>query len=164
MLKNYIAVSIASLFALVIITVAGLTTFDNLKQLFNKEIISGKITKVNLLNNYPKNGGGNLNAFEFKIDSKNEKLFLTPYERINYNIKIGDIITFKKLYIGNTNSKILSINGQTIDTFYDLFDLLMLVLCIASILICFFYFKINKAKKYINNTEEYRRATRRRKR
>lgn len=163
MLKNYIAIFIISLFALIIITVASLTTFHNLKQLFNNEIISGKITKVNLLSNYPKSGGGNLNAFEFKIDSENVKLFLTPYERINYNIKIGDIITFKKIYVGDTNSKILSINGETIDTFYDLFDLLMLVICIASILICFFYFKINNAKKYINNTEEYRKITQRRK-
>ncbi|KIA99269.1 hypothetical protein OA93_06475 [Flavobacterium sp. KMS] len=163
MLKNFIAILIANLLGLFIFVVAGLTTFNNLKHLFKNETISGKVTAVNVLNTYSKNGGATLNAFEFKMDAKKES-FLTSYERLNYNISIGDSVTLKKLYVGNTNSKVLAINGQTINNFYGVFDLVMLVAFIAIILIYYIYYKMYNRKKYVNKNNQYTEALKRKKR
>lgn len=164
MLKNFIAILIANLLGLFIFVVAGLTTFNNLKHILKDEIISGKVTAVNSLNTYSKNGGGTLNAFEFKLNTTKNVSFLTSYERINYNISIGDSVTLKKLYVGNTNSKVLSINGQTINNFYGVFDLVMLVAFVAIILIYSIYYKIYNRKKYINKNNQYTEILKRRKR
>jgi hypothetical protein len=155
MLKNFIAILIANALGLFIFVVAGLTTFNNLKHLFKDETISGKVTAVNVLNTYSKNGGGTLNAFEFKMDTVKNESFLTSYERLNYNINIGDFVTLKKLYVGNTNSKVLSINGQTINNFYSLFDLAMLVAFIVIIIIYYIYYKMYNRKKYVNKNNQY---------
>lgn len=164
MFKKTTAILIANLLALFILIIATLTTFYNLKHLFKNETLHGKVTEIKLLSTYPRKGGGNINAFEFKIDSKKNEIFLTSYERIDYNINIGDSITLKKLYVEKTNSKVLSINGQTINNFYGVFDLLMLIAFITIILIYYIYFKIKNSGKYTNKNNLYSEMLKRKRR
>ena len=88
-------------------------------------------------------------------DIKSRKLYLTNSETLNYSINVGDEIISKNLHIGNTNSKILFLNGKEINNYYGIFDFLMLVLVITIILGYLFYFRIMIKKQYKNRIEEY---------
>jgi hypothetical protein len=151
---RYIAIFIINLIALILFITSFSTTYYNLKHFDKSDIAIGKVTKVNLVSHYSK--GGTLYGFEYEINNNKDVLYLTEYERLNYTINVGDKITSKNLHIGNTNSKILFLNGKEINTYYGIFDFLMLVLVVVIILSYFFYFRIMNKKKYKNRTEEYK--------
>ncbi|PBJ11913.1 hypothetical protein [Flavobacterium sp. ACN6] len=151
---KYVAIFIINLIALILFIASISTTYYNLKHFDKSDIVSGKVTKVNLVSNYGK--GGRLYGFEYEINNNKDVLYLTQYETLNYTINVGDKIVSKNLYIGNTNSKILTINGEKINTYYGIFDFLMLILVVVIPLTYLFYFRIINTKKYKNRTEEYK--------
>jgi len=153
-MKRHIAIFIINLIALFLFITSFSTTYYNVKHFDKSDIVTGTVTKVNLVSNY--NKGGTLHGFEYEINNNKNVLYLTQYERLNYTINIGDRIVSKILHVGNTNSKILAINGEKINSYYGIFDLLMLIVVIAVPLIYFFYFRIMNKKKYENRTEEYK--------
>jgi hypothetical protein len=153
-MKRYVSIFIINLIALILFITSFSTTYYNLKYLDKSDIVIGEVSRVSLVSNYSK--GGRLYGFEYEINNNKDVLYLTQYETLNYTINVGDKIVSKNLYIGNTNSKILTINGEKINTYYGIFDFLMFVLVVVIILSYFFYFTIMNKKKYKNRTEEYK--------
>ncbi|MBE8727631.1 hypothetical protein [Flavobacterium hungaricum] len=152
-MRFYIANIFLNLIAVVVFTTAFLTTFNNIRFYDQSDIRIGKVSKVNLQTVF--SNGRNLNAYEFEINNDKKKLFLTAYETLDYNIQTGDSIVFKNLYINETNAKVLSVNGKKVDSYYGVFDLLMLISLIVIILSYYYYFKFKKRKKYKNKKKEY---------
>ncbi|MET3029113.1 hypothetical protein ABXT06_20720 [Flavobacterium sp. UW10123] len=152
-MKRYIAIFIINLIALLLFITSFSTTYYNVKHFDKSDIVTGTVTKANLVSNH--NKGRTLHGFEYEINNNKNILYLTQYERLNYTINVGDRIVSKNLHIGNTNSKILTINGEKINLYYGIFDLLMLIAVVTIPLIYFFYFRIMNKKKYKNRTKEY---------
>ncbi|RYJ37137.1 hypothetical protein NU08_3891 [Flavobacterium anhuiense] len=153
-MKRHIAIFIINLIALLLFIISLSTTYHNVKHFDKSDIVTGTVTKVNLVSNY--NKGGTLHGFEYEINNNKNVLYLTPYERLSYTINIGDKIVSKNLYAGNTNSKILIVNGEKINSYYGIFDFLMLMVVVAVPLMYLFYFRIMNKRKYKNRTEEYK--------
>lgn len=153
-MRRYISIFIINLIALILFITSFSTTYYNLKYLDKSDIVIGEVSRVSLVTLQGK--GRVLEGFEYEINNRKDKLYLTQYETLNYNINVGDKIVSKNLHIGNTNSKILFLNGKEIDTYYGIFDFLMFVLVVVIILSYFFYFRIMNKKKYKNRTEEYK--------
>lgn len=153
-MKRHIAIFIINLIALLLFIISLSTTYQNVKHFDKSDIVTGTVTKVNLVSNY--NKGGTLHGFEYEINNNKNVLYLTPYERLSYTINIGDKIVSKNLYAGNTNSKILIVNGEKINSYYGIFDFLMLMVVVAVPLMYLFYFRIMNKRKYKNRTEEYK--------
>lgn len=153
-MKRYIAIFIINLIALLLFITSFSTTYYNVKHFDKSDIVTGTVTKVNLVSNY--NKGGTLYAFEYEINNNKNILYLTAYERLNYTINIGDRIVSKNLHAGNTNSKILTVNGEKINSYYGIFDFLMLIVVVAVPFMYFFYFRILNKRKYKNRTEEFK--------
>jgi hypothetical protein len=153
-MKRYVSIFIINLIALILFITSFSTTYYNLKYLDKSDIVIGKVSRVSLVTHQGK--GRVLEGFEYEINNIKDKLYLTQYETLNYNINVGDKIVSKNLHIGNTNSKILFLNGKEINTYYGIFDFLMFVLVVVLLLSYFFYFRIMNKKKYKNRTEEYK--------
>lgn len=153
-MKKYIAIFIINLIALLLFITSFSTTFYNVKHFDKSDIVTGTVTKVNLVSNY--NKGGTLYGFEYEINNNKNILYLTAYERLNYTINVGDRIVSKNLHVGNTNSQIITINGEKINSYYGISDFLMLIVVVAVPLMYLFYFRIINEKKYKNRTEEYK--------
>ena len=152
-MKRYVSIFIINLIALVLFIISFSTIYYNLKYLDKSDIVIGKVSRVSLITSQGK--GKVLEGFEYEINNIKDKLYLTQFETLNYSINVGDKIVSKNLHIGNTNSKILFLNGKEINNYYGIFDFLMLVLVFAIILSYFLYFRIMIKKKYKNRTEEY---------
>lgn len=152
-MRYYIAIIFLNLIAVLVFITAFLTTFNNIRFYNQSDIRIGKVSKVNLETVF--SNGRNLNAYEFEINNDKKKLFLTAYETLDYNIQTGDSIVFKNLYINETNAKVLSVNGKKVDSYYGVFDLLMLISLIIIILSYYYYFKFKKRNKYKNKKKEY---------
>jgi len=152
-MKRYISILIINLIALVFFIISFSTTYYNFKYFDKSDIVIGKVSQVSLVTSQGK--GRVLEGFEYRIDNIKDKLYLTQFETLNYSINVGDKIVSKNLHIGNTNSKILFLNGKEINSYYGIFDFLMLVSVVVIILSYFFCFRIMIKNKYKNRTEEY---------
>jgi hypothetical protein len=139
---RYVSIFIINLIVLILFIAAFSTTYYNLKYLDKSDIVIGKVSRISLVTSQGK--GRVLEGFEYEINNIKDKLYLTQYETLNYTINVGDKIVSKNLHIGNTNSKILFLNGKEINTYYGIFDFLMLVLVVVIILSYFFYFRMMK--------------------
>jgi hypothetical protein len=131
-MKRYVSIFIINLIALILFITSFSNTYYNLKYLDKSDIVIGKVSRVSLVTHQGKERV--LEGFEYEINNIKDKLYLTQYETLNYNINVGDKIVSKNLYIGNTNSKILFLNGKEINTYYGIFDFLMFVLVVVIIL------------------------------
>jgi hypothetical protein len=152
-MKRYVSIFIINLIALILFYASFSTTYYNLKYFDRSDIVIGTVSRVSLITSQGK--GRDLEGFEYEINNVKDKLYLTNSETLNYSINVGDEIISKNLHIGNTNSKILFLNGKEINNYYGIFDFLMLVLVITIILGYLFYFRIMIKKQYKNRIEEY---------
>ncbi|TWI03164.1 hypothetical protein IQ05_00093 [Flavobacterium tiangeerense] len=139
-MQKYVSIFIINLIALLLFITSFSTTYYNLKYLDKSDIVIGNVSRVSLITSQGK--GRVLEGFEYEINNNKNKVYLTQFKTLNYSINVGDKIVSKNLYIGNTNSKILFLNGKEINNYYGIFDFLMLTLVVVIILSYFFYFRI----------------------
>lgn len=153
-MKGLIALFIVNILLLTVFVIAFLTTYHNCKYDFKSNLISGKVSKVKIVTY--KDKSRILYGHEYEINNIKDTIYKTSYSANAYKIKIGDIIVSKKLFVGETNSKILLINNEVYNTYYSIFDFVMLILLIVIPIFYFHYYKRMHFKNYKNKAEEYK--------
>lgn len=151
-MKNILSKVILNSIALILFVISSKTTFYNFKNIDCSDTESGKVSNVKL--EYSNGKSRKIYAYEFQIIN-NKKKFLTTFETLDYTLKNGDNVVLKNIYAGNTNAKILNINGKKIDNYFGFFDVFMFFTLIIIISFYIIYFKVLRKQKYINKKKKY---------
>jgi hypothetical protein len=151
-MKNVLSKVILNSIAFILFVISLKTTFYNLKNIDCSDTVSGKVSNVKL--EYSNGKSRKIYAYEFQIIN-NKKKFLTTFETLEYTLKNGDNVVIKNMYAGNTNAKILNINGKKIDNYFGFFDGFMFFTLIIIISIYIIYFNALRKQKYTNKKKEY---------